>query len=224
VLAVGAVAGVTSTGALFGSSASEGSNTLGTRHIFPGERFTSAFDVRDASGGAGEVNRSSPFAVASDGRTVTTSAWSSSFSVARYLQFDLNAPLPGGLAASAGLLQFRFASTTAGASVCVYFEVRSISSDSLLATYGSSGSPAQCVTGTTLTSTVTSLPVVDSSDIANDLRIRVLGSDSGGNPMVIDEARFTGSTPFSAFSLYPVRYTNAADGSVISAPWELQGP
>jgi hypothetical protein len=199
------VAGVTSTGALFGSSTSAGGNTLGTRHIFPGERVTSAFDVRDASGGAEEGDRSSPFAVASDGRTVTTSTWSSIFSAAHYVQFDMNAPLAGGLAGSAGLLQFRFASASVGATVCAYFEVRSISSGSLLATYGNAATPAQCVTGTTLTSTVTSVPVVDGSDLANDPRIRVLGSDSGGDAMVIDEARFAGATPYSAFTLYPVR-------------------
>jgi hypothetical protein len=112
----------------------------------------------------------------------------------------------------------------AGATACVYFEVRSISSGSLLATYGSSESPAACVTGTALVSTLTSLPVIDSSDIANDLRIRVLGSDSGANAMVIDEARLTASTPYAGFSLYPVRFTNAADGTIIMTPWDLQGP
>lgn len=42
--------------------------------------------------------------------------------------------------------------------------------------------------------------------------------------MVIDEARFTGSTPYVSFSTYPVRCTDAADTLLLTTPWDLQGP
>jgi predicted ribosomally synthesized peptide with SipW-like signal peptide len=193
-------------------------------HIFPGVRTSSAFDVRDASGGGPEADRSSPFAFPSDGRTVTTGAWDTAFASGRYLQFDLNAPLAAVVAASSVDLQLRFSSASPSGTTCAYVEVRRISDDGLLATYGSGGSPLACVTGTGLTSFSLSLPIITSTDSANDLRVRVYGDDSAAAGSVVDEATVTGSTPYQSFTLYPVRYTDAATGTPITVPWELQGP
>jgi len=212
-----------STTAMFTASAGVGGNAIVTKHIFPGTRVTSGFDVRDASSGS-EVDRSSPFAVAGDGRTITTSAWSATFAAARLLQFDLGSPLPAGLAVTSPVLRLRFASGGAAATACVYAEVRLASSGSLLATYGSAASPLGCVTGTTLLTLTQAIAVVASTDTANDLRIRVFGDDSGSNGMVVDEVRVTGSTPYAGFSLYPVRFTDAADSTPVTTPWDLQGP
>ena len=221
-LATFVLGGVSSTGALF-SDADSVANTLSTKRIFSGARVTSAFVVKDASGGS-EVDRTSPFAVVGDGRTVTTTGFGTSFAAGRYVQFDLSAPLPGALSVASPMLRFTFASAGVSATACVYLDVRQISTNSVVATYGSSGSPLGCVTGTSLTTLTQSLPIVGGTDTANDLRIRIYGSDSGANGMQIDEARFTGSTPYAAFSLYPVRFTDAASGSPLTTPWDLQGP
>ena len=78
---------------------------------------------------------------------------------------------------------------------------------------------------TALTTTTTALPVVDSTDKTNDLRIRVFGRDSASGGMTTDEARFTGANPYlAAFSLYPVKYTDVADTTPNVIPWELAGP
>ncbi len=209
--------------AFFTSSANT-TASLGAARIFPGVRTTSAFIVGDMSAGGSSVDRSSPFALAGDGRTTTTGAWSTAFASDRYLQFDLNAPLPATLAASSVGLALRLASAGSSGTVCFYVQVRRISDDSPLATYGSTGSPAGCTTGTSQASFSVSLPVVASTDDANDLRVRIYGRDSAAAASVLDQLTVGGSTPSAAFLLYPVRYTDAATSNANSVPWELQGP
>jgi hypothetical protein len=210
--------------ALFTDSNGTGA-ILGTKAIFPGERLTPAFSVADSSAGGAPVDRSSELAFSNDGLTLTSSPWSSAFSSGRHLDFDLNASLPGGLAASGVTFELRFASAGAGATSCYYLEIRLISTNALLDTYGSSGSPLDCVTGTSLTLSTDSIaPTVATTDVLNDLRVRVVGADSGSNGMVIDRATVSGSTAFAPFTLYPVRYTDAADGTPSTSVWELAGP
>ena len=122
---------------------------VGAGRIFPGTHSTSAFVVSDTSGGGGAVDRSSPFAAAADGLTQSTGSWSTAFSASRYVQFDLNSPLPDGLGASA-TFNLRFASSFARATLCVYLDVRRTSTGSVLGTYGSSGSPLACASGTSM--------------------------------------------------------------------------
>jgi hypothetical protein len=107
---------------------------------------------------------------------------------------------------------------------CFFLEVWRISTTAAIATYGSAGSPAGCVTGTTPTPFSTPLPAVSSTTIANDLRIRVYGSESGNASMVIDLASMSGSTAYQAFSLYPVMFRDAADASPEIVPWGLAVP
>ena len=124
VLVLSSMVGLTASLAVFTDTGAPGA-VLGTKAIFPGQRVTPAFTVGDASGGGAVVDRSSPLGYAADGRTVTSSAWLTGFSGARYLDFDMNASLPGGLAVSAASFEFRFASA-GGGSACAYFEVRRI--------------------------------------------------------------------------------------------------
>ncbi len=198
--------------------------SLSAGRIFPGVRTTSAFIVADTSGGGAPVDRTSPFALPSDGRTTTTGAWATAFASDRYLQFDLNAPLPASLSVSSVSLALRLASASPSGTVCVYAQVRRISDDTPLATYGSSGSPLGCTTGTSQASLSISLPIVTTTDDANDLRVRIFGRDSAAAASVLDELTVSGSTPYAAFVLYPVRYTDAATSIPDSVPWELQGP
>ena len=223
-LVISVAIGASSSLALF-TDANDTGAALGTKAIFPGERVTPAFMVRDASAGGAPVDRSSELGFGGDGLTVTSGPWSSAFSSGRYLDFDLNASMPGGLAALSATFELRFASTSASASACYYLEVRRISTGTVLATYGSSGSPLACVTGTTPTLSSTSIAsTVTTTDELNDLRIRVLGADSGSNGMVIDRATVSGATALASYTLYPVRYTDAADGTPSTTVWELAGP
>src|SRR4051812_21039180 len=146
VLAAAAIAvlgftSVSRSGAFFNGAQTQDAS-VGAGRIFPGTRSSSAFVVSDASGGSA-VDRSSAFAASADGLAQATGSWSSTFSTSRYVQFDLNSPLPEGLGASA-TFKLRFASSSPGSTLCVYLDVRHTSSGSVLGTYGSSGSPLAC--------------------------------------------------------------------------------
>lgn len=206
------------------SNTAQSSTTITAGRIFPGIRTTSGFVVHDASGGGAEVDRSSAFAVVGDGRTVATTAWATAFAANRYLQFDMNAPLPANVGASAITFRLTVASASPSGTACGYVNVRRISDDGSVATYGSPASPLGCVTGTTPATLVLALPAITTTDAANDLRIRVFGRDSAGAGSVIDGAMVTGDTPYSTYTLYPVRYTDAASSTPVSVPWELDGP
>jgi hypothetical protein len=224
-IAVSATVAVAATAvslALF-SAQQEGEAVFGAKALFPGERVTPAFQVGDSSSGS-EVNRSNSFAFASDGLTTTTSAWSTAFAAGRYLELDLNDSLASGVAVSAATFDLRFASSGAG-QACYYFEVRRISTGAVLGTYGSSGTPVGCVTGTTQTAFSTSIvAALTTTSIANDLRVRVLGKEAGSGAMVIDLATVAGSTALQSFTLDPVVFRDAADTTPEIIPWGLDLP
>lgn len=220
-IATGTLATIALSLAVF-TAPSQAQAVFGSKALFPGERVTPAFQVGDSSSGT-EVDRSSPFAFAADSRTTTTATWSSAFAADRYLEFDLNDSLASGVAVPAATFDFRFASSGAG-QACYYFEVRRISTASVLGTYGGSGSPVGCVTGTTLTSFSTSIPALATTSIANDLRVRVFGRESASGAMVVDLATVSGSTAYQAFTLYPVMFRDAADTTPEIIPWGLAVP
>jgi hypothetical protein len=220
-IATGAIATIGLSLAVF-TAPSQAQGGFGSKALFPGERVTPAFQVGDSSSGS-EVDRSSPFAFSADSLTSTTSAWSTAFAADRYLEFDLNDSLAPGVAVSAATFKFRFASSGAG-QACYYFEVRRISTAAVLGTYGSSGSPVACVTGTTSTSFSTSIPALATTSIANDLRVRVFGRESANGTMVVDLATVSGSTAYQAFTLYPVMFRDAADTTPEIIPWGLAVP
>lgn len=193
-------------------------STLSSGQVFSGERTTPAFSVRDASDGGATTDESSTHAF-DDGLRRSTNAWSSSFSGTRYLEFDFNSPLPAGLTVSSASFNFKFASLGAGTG-CYYFETRVASTGSLLATYGSSGSPVGCVTGTTQTSFSTSiLSSVTTTDIANDLRIRVYGNESGSVGWSVELGTVSGSTSAASFTLYRTQLVDQATGSPTTDVW-----
>lgn len=200
----------------------DGTAVFGTQALFPGERVTPAFQVTDLSSGSA-VERSSTFAFSGDGLTTTTSAWSTAFAAGRYLEFDLNDSLASGVPVSTASFNLRVASSGSG-QACFYFEVRQISTGATIATNGSSGGPTGCVTGTTQTTFSTPIPSVGSTDVANDLRIRVFGNESSGGSMVVDLATVSGSTAYQTFTLYPVIYRDAADSTPEVVPWGLVLP
>lgn len=200
----------------------DGDSLFGTKVVFPGERVTPAFIVTDSSSGSA-VDRSSPFAFSGDGLTTTTSAWSTAYAAGRYVEVDLNHPLASGIAVGSASFDLRFASSGAG-QACYYFEVRRVSSGAVLATYGSSTSAVGCVTGTTPASFSTPIASVATTDVANDLRIRIFGKESLNGSMVIDRATVTGSNPYQSFTLYPVMFRDAADTTPDLIPWGLDVP
>ena len=215
--AVGATAGGVY-GAFFATTSNPAS-ALSAKRIFPGDRATSAWGLRDAAD-ASSATVSDPIAFA-DSLSKTTKSWATTWSGTRYLEFDYVPSRPAGLPVSNASFDLRYRPATSGDSVCFYLEVRSISSGSLVATYGSSGSPLACVTGASYTTVSTPIPAVSTTDVANDLRIRVyMRNATAARAIVMDTATVSG-TSYDAFTLYPTLHVDRADGTAQTNPWSL---
>ena len=182
---------------------------------------TAPFDLRDGSSGT-LVDVSQQSAFAGDGRTFATTNWAAAFAGTRYVDLDMNGPLPPALAVSGAGFDFRYAATRAADTACFWFEVRRISTGVVLGTHGSALTPVGCVTGTGHATVSAAIPEVNTTDLANDVRIRVYGRNSGARPFDVDMARVTGSTPAASFTLYEDSRVDAADGSAAgAAPWPI---
>jgi hypothetical protein len=172
---------------------------------------TSAWDLRDASSGV-EANKSASYAF-QDAILLTSGLWPSAFSATRYFDFDPNAPLPAGFSVTGANFNFRYAAAAAADTACYWFEVRSVSSGTVVGTHGSSTTPVDCTTGTTQKSVSTPISELDTTNEANDLRIRVYGRETASKAMNIDLATISGTANSTAFTLYTNSYTDAAAGA-----------
>ncbi len=218
---VSVMVGLPSTAALFTSEYPVAAE-LAAGQIFPAERDTAAFSVTDASSGS-STNASSATAFVGDGLTVTTSSWATSFAADRYLDFEMNGPLPTGLSVSSSSFRFAFASATAGSTACYYFEVRQ-PQGTVIETMGSAGSTVACVTGTTPASTTTSLSAIGTTTIANGVHVRVYARDAAAGGTIIDAATVTGDYGLATFTLYPIVLADAADTTAGITRWGPAGP
>lgn len=218
---VSVTVGLPSTAAMFTSEYPVAAE-IGAGRIFAVDRDTTAFSVSDASGGSA-TDASSATAFVGDGLTVTTSSWATGFAADRYLDFEMNGPLPTGLTVGSASFRLAFASATTGSTACYYFEVRQ-PQGTVLETIGSAANPVACVTGTTPSSTTTSLSAVGATDIANGLHIRVYGRDSTAGGSVVDAATVTGDYELATFTLYPIVLSDAADTTVGITRWGPAGP
>jgi hypothetical protein len=213
---------VTTSAALagFSSLASGGGGNLSTKRIFPGVRSAWPSDVRDASGGGAETNSSDVLSYA-DGLTVTTKSWSSAFSATRFDDFDFSGGLPAGVPVTSGTFNFTFAPSRANDDACFYVEVRRASTNALLGTHGSSGTPSACSTGSTVSATVSVSAEVTSTDVANDLRIRVYANNSTNRPLKIDLASVSITTPWFTSTLFQKRWDDEANAVAAVVLWPL---
>ncbi|MDX6512313.1 MAG: hypothetical protein QOE36_1817, partial [Gaiellaceae bacterium] len=205
--------------AMFGSSASSAGPTVTTKRVFSAARTTSAWIVSDRAGGGGATDSSSPLAF-NDARTTTTaSIWATTFSAGRYLEFTMNAALPGGIPITSPVFNFSFAGTGAG-NACYYFDVRAPGTGTVLATHGSAAAPIGCATSAGA-SFSTALAELTNSDLVNGVRVRVYEDQSLLTATATNVATVSG-TGYAAFVMYPASYTDASSGvAAAAAPWEL---
>jgi hypothetical protein len=205
--------------AAFTSTVAGGGMALSTKRIFPGVRSAWPWDVRDASGGGAEANSSDALSFA-DGVTSTTKNWSSSFSATRFDDFDFSSGRPPGIPISSATLNFTFAPSRLTDNACFYIEVRRASTNALLGTHGSSGSPLSCANlGAQVAATVDISAEVTTTDIANDLRIRVYANQSANKAIKIDLASVSITTPYSNATMFETRWDDEANAASTVALW-----
>ena len=205
----------------FSSGATGGPMTVSSKRIFPGSRSTFPGDLRDASSGSA-ANNSDPLDY-DDARPAVTGAWAAAFSATRFYQLDFNSPRPAGVPASSVNFNIKYASKGGGGSgnACIYkIEVRRASDDSLLGTLDHSSAPL-CSTGTTyrvVNEDISSL--VTTTDLANDLRIKIFGYETGAKAWNIEYATVTG-TSYSSWTLFEKSTTDQSTGTATTTPWAI---
>lgn len=207
--------------AAFVATTSNPSNTFSSASSFASQTVTPGYDLRDASGGAAETNSTWSLAF-DDSRLFRTKVWASAYAATRYVEFNMSSPLPPGRQTPTANFRIRLASAggTGSGNACFWFEVRRASTGAVLGTHGSSGSPVACSTGTTQTTSTTDISAdFSGTTIANDLRIRVYGWETGAKAWDVESASVTGTTPLGSFTLYPNSVSDAADTTPASTVW-----
>ena len=203
--------------AAFSDTSVNTGNTMTAKRIFPGVRTTTGWTVNDQADGS-VADLSDPTTV-TDGVYASMGNWATAYSATRFVSMDFMGTRPAGLAVSSAMLRLDMAAAGAGSTLCFYFDVIKTSDGSVLASHGNSTTPAGCVTGTTITAVDTALPEVTSTNIANDLSIKLYAKDSGGKPIRIDRVAITGSTPYNSFAHYRQSTIDSADGSAATVIW-----
>jgi hypothetical protein len=215
---LGGTAGVVHAAFFAGTSNPAGS--FSAKRIFPGTRTTSSWTISDVSGGGSGVNWNDRVSFA-DAVLYETGTWTAVFGATRYLDYDLIAVEPAGLAVSGATLNFRFASTASGGIACFILETRSISSGAVVGTHGTSGSPLGCVTGRTQTTFTRALPEISTTDLANDLRVRIFMREDTGKAVSVDMVSVTGSSPYGAFTLHETVQVDRSTGTAATTRWPV---
>jgi hypothetical protein len=222
VLGVAVAAFVTTSAALasFTSTDSVGATYM-TKRIFLGVRSSWPWDVRDASGGAAETNSSDVLSY-TDTLMATTKSWSTTFATTRFDDFDFSGGLPAGVPVSSATFNFTFVpNRTPQDNACFYVDVRRASTNALLGTHGSSGTPSGCANGAQLAATVDVSAEVTNTDIANDLRIRVYANNSSSRPIKIELATVTITTPYATATLREKRWDDEANAVAAATLWSF---
>jgi hypothetical protein len=208
--------------AAFYNTTSNPASTFTSKRIFPRATTISAWDVRDASGGGAETNSSDLLSYV-DGRPFVGGTFGTTASTTRYFEFNFNSPLPPGSSVSSASFTFTFSSHVGGGDPCYYLEARRASDNALLATYGSSGSPIACMSGTTMVTTTTSLPILTSTTDANDLRIRVIGWDASSKAVDVDAGSVSVTTSLGVvYPLYESSFVDNSTGTPATTTWAPQ--
>lgn len=217
---VGASAGAIQ--AAFSNTTANGPSSFNSQRIFARPTTVSAWDVRDASGGAGETNSSDTVSYV-DGRLFVGGTFGTTANTSKYFEFNFNSPLPPGSGVSSSSFTFAFASNKAAGNPCYYVEARRSSDNSLLATYGSSGSPVACASGTTITTTTTSLPILTTTTDANDLRIRAIVWDASSKSVDVDAGYASVTSSLGVvYPLYETSFADASTGVAATTTWAPQ--
>ena len=208
--------------AAFSATTTTASSSMTAKRVFTGTRTVVAHNLHDASNGT-DTDSSDPV-YASDTLKDTTGNWNNNFGATRYLEFDFDGPQPAGLTPTAVTFDFGFADSkaAAGDQACYYFEVRRISTGALVNTYGSSSSPVNCAaTNTVVTDHTSILGDVGSTDIANDLRIRVYMSQGSKSAALIDLATVTVTTASTSITEYAEGYIDQSTGTATDNSWKV---
>jgi hypothetical protein len=204
----------------FTSSTSNANNRVVADRIFPRDRVVPAWNLTDASGSAVDDTEELAF---NDARYIDTSNASSAFASNRWYDVELADLAPAGLTPTSVTAEVDFSDDNGdGKTTCMYLEARRISTDAVIGTHGTSGSPLACEPDVVAHTVSQSLPEVTSTTIANDLKLRLFFSDEGNNAVRIHRVVVKAVVYGKTWTLLPVATNDALDTVATgTTPWQL---
>ena len=221
-LGIGLVAfGVNETLGAFSSSTGT-TASITAKRIFTGTRTAGAHDLRDAAD-ASEANASDILGF-DDGLVGTSGSFGTSYAANRYVDLFFESPLPAGVPVSGVTFDYTMAASSAGITACYYIQVIRVSTGTVLETVPSNAPAANaaCNSTTTPALTQTSVPSVTTSDIANDVKIRVFGKSTTASGHKIDRFSLSGTLYGSSFTIMEKSATDQSTGTPAAPyPWSI---
>ncbi len=207
--------------AAFYATTSNSGSSFNAKRIFPGVRTMSSWQIADQADTSSSNESDTFLAVdAVEYRTLQNVATGSN----DYVDVDFYGSRPAGLSVSSAQATIAIASQGGAGSgnACYWFEVRRASTNALLATHGGYAGAVSCSAGTTQAAVSTSIAAsVTSTDIVNDLRLRIYPWEtSGAKKADIDQVIVSGSTPYTAFEAYETQVVDVT-GAATTTQWGL---
>jgi hypothetical protein len=175
IVGLAAIAGaVAVTYAAFRGTTSNPTSNFNAKRVFPAQRTTYSWTIRDASGGAAEANRDDPLAVAGDGRTLANgTAWATTFG-AQNAEWNYDSHLPAGIAVTGVNFNLKLVGQTATHNICVYVATYVNSTNTLISDHGA----GSAVCNNTGAQRAIALPELTTTDQLNDLTVRAYVRDA----------------------------------------------
>ena len=143
--------------------------------------------ISDCSASCGTAVVTPARLAAQDSTTYVSAAnWATTFAATRYIRLGFPPTVPAAAAVSSATLNLVLSANTSGRTLCVYVEV--YSGATLLATHGSTTTPALCTSAPTDSTLTLPLPEITTASQANTCQIKVYGKSNTAGKSVFDMA------------------------------------
>jgi hypothetical protein len=218
VIALAAIAGgvAVTYGAFRGTTSNPASN-FNAKRVFPAQRTTYSWTIRDASGGGAETNADDPFVLAGDALTrQDATTWATTFG-AKNAEWNYDGHLPAGIAVSGVNFNLKLVGVTATDNICVYVATYVNSTNTLISDHGA----ASAVCDATGAQRQVSLPEITTTDQLNDLTVRAYVRDAtAARRTNIDLATVTATYLSKAATMNETIFQDNS-GAGATNPWSL---
>lgn len=218
VLTLAAIAGaVAVTYAAFRGSTSNPTSNFTAKRVFPAQRTTFSWSIRDQSGGVAETNADDPFALAGDALTRQNATnWATTFGV-KNAEWNYDSHLPAGIAVSGVNFNLKLVGATATDNICVYIATYVNSTNTLISDHGA----ASAVCNNTGAQRQVSLPEITTADQLNDLTVRAYVRDAtAARKTDIDLATVTATYLSQVATMNETSFQDNS-GAGVTNPWSL---
>ena len=201
----------------FRGTTSNPTSSFNAKRVFPAQRTTYSWTIRDASAGGAEANNDDTLAVAGDTRTrVNATAWATTFGT-KNAEWNYDAHLPAGIAVTGVNFNLKLIGVTTTDNICVYVATYVNSTNTLISDHGA----GSAVCNTTGAQRTVALPEITTTDQMNDLTVRAYVRDaSGARTTTIDLGTVTATYLARAVTMNETSFQDNS-GTGVTNVWSL---